>query len=196
MNKFALVFLIAVGSYLPSGLSWSQEISIESPDSNVVQSLLLEKQRLSASIRSEEDLQLYLLISQYIHTPFNYLSSDALERFVDSLHFSPNGLGSYYYADLEEELDTDQRNELLSLFGTADDIGSDKNPKAGSAIQSCENPIIIASTSDRSPDGLGQVLASGNGDATIQCTVMDARCCGALRCCEARHMRCKPGNCS
>lgn len=66
-------------------------------------------------IRSAADLDSYLQAHET--SPLDALSEPSRKRFVESLVFTDQGLGSYRYRELEEELSPRQAFELLSLFG-------------------------------------------------------------------------------
>jgi hypothetical protein len=91
---FALMFAAAVTGCAADG---------SSSDSSDVQ------------ITSAQELSSYL--QRNTKSPLDRLSAPARERFLDSLVFSENGLGSYHYADLEAELSVSEVHAVLSLFG-------------------------------------------------------------------------------
>jgi hypothetical protein len=66
---------------------------------------ILSSDELDAHLQSDTD------------SPLDQLSEPARERFVDSLVFGDNGLGSYRYDDLEAELSVTQIHDVLRLFG-------------------------------------------------------------------------------
>lgn len=68
-----------------------------------------------ARIRSAADLDRYLRTHET--SPLDALSEPSRKRFVESLVFTDQGLGSYRYRELEAELSPRQAFELLSLFG-------------------------------------------------------------------------------
>ena len=70
-----------------------------------------------ARIKSEADLQSYLEANRTIPTPLDLLSPGAKRRFIDSLVFTRNGLGSFTYADIRNELTLSEAYQVLSLFG-------------------------------------------------------------------------------
>lgn len=70
-----------------------------------------------AKIKSEADLQTYLASTRSMQTPFDLLSPGAKRRFLESLVFTPNGLGSFTYADIRNELTLSEAYQLLALFG-------------------------------------------------------------------------------
>lgn len=69
----------------------------------------------SVQITSAQELSSYL--QRNPTSPLDRLSAPARQRFLDSLVFSDNGLGSYHYADLEAELSVSEVHAILSLFG-------------------------------------------------------------------------------
>lgn len=69
---------------------------------------------LAGPIHSAADLDAYLRTTS--SSPLDRLSSAARQRFLDSLVFSENGLGSYQYTELEA-LAATEAHEILSLFG-------------------------------------------------------------------------------
>lgn len=70
-----------------------------------------------ATIRSEADLHSYLASARTANSPLDLLSAGAKRRFLESLVFTPNGLGSFTYADIRNELTLSEAYRLLSLFG-------------------------------------------------------------------------------
>jgi hypothetical protein len=70
-----------------------------------------------AKVKSEADLQSYITSTRGSRTPLDLLSPGAKQRFIDSLVFTPNGLGSFTYADIRNELTLSEAYQLLSLFG-------------------------------------------------------------------------------
>ena len=69
----------------------------------------------SAQIQSATDLDIYLRNTP--HSPLDRLSTTAKQRFLESLVFTDNGLGSYRFSDLEAELSPTELYQILSLFG-------------------------------------------------------------------------------
>jgi hypothetical protein len=76
----------------------------------------------TAPIRTAAQLQEYVANNQSATNPFASLSPRAREHFLASLHFGPDGLGSYSALALEEELSLSQAYKLLALFGLQSDI--------------------------------------------------------------------------
>lgn len=83
-----------------------------------------ERQRelafLLAPIQTKEDLDRYvaeLRQNPNARSPLNLLSPAARERFLNSLVFTEQGLGGYYFGDLQAQLTVSQVYRLLSLFG-------------------------------------------------------------------------------
>lgn len=70
-----------------------------------------------ARIKNEGDLHAYLASARAMQTPLDLLSPGAKRRFIDSLVFTPNGLGSFTYADIRNELTLSEAYQLLALFG-------------------------------------------------------------------------------
>lgn len=68
----------------------------------------------SAQIRSVEELDTYLATTR--HSPLDQLSPETRQRFIDSLVFTPGGLGSYRHSDLAG-LSATEVFQILSLFG-------------------------------------------------------------------------------
>ena len=69
----------------------------------------------TAIIQSSEDLDDYL--EGVGPSPLDRLSPAARQRFLNSVVFGDEGLGSYRYADLEAELSVSEIHDILSLFG-------------------------------------------------------------------------------
>jgi len=79
--------------------------------------VLLSAQR-NAPIHSAEQLAAYMA-SVPGHSPLEPLSAWGRERFVRSLRFNENGLTTFDYQPLVEELTAAQASRLLALFGAA-----------------------------------------------------------------------------
>jgi len=71
-----------------------------------------------ALIQSSTDLAAHLRDAG--DSPLDRLSTGARQRFIDSLMFTENGLGSYQYSDLEAELSPTEIHAILGLFGLED----------------------------------------------------------------------------
>lgn len=69
-----------------------------------------------APIKSESDLTRYLGRMPK-DSPLRLLSNGARQRFIKSLRFGSQGLGSFSYKGLETELTASQIYRVLSLFG-------------------------------------------------------------------------------
>lgn len=74
----------------------------------------VEGTELAGPIQSAADLETYLRTTS--SSPLDRLSAAARQRFLDSLVFSKNGLGSYQYTELEA-LTATEAHDILSLFG-------------------------------------------------------------------------------
>ena len=75
----------------------------------------------TAAIRSNEDLQRFLMSPQSIDSPLNAMSEAGRQRFLGSLRFNEKGLTAFGYADLETELTPTQIYRILKLFGAERD---------------------------------------------------------------------------
>lgn len=91
-----------------------------------------------ARIKSEADLHAYLASMRAMQTPLDRLSPGAKRRFIDSLVFTPNGLGSFTYADIRNELTLSEAYQLLALFGREATAASIR----GTRIESDEDRMI------------------------------------------------------
>lgn len=69
-----------------------------------------------APVKSMSDLE-GLIASGIEKTPLHALSTGAQVRFLQSLVFTENGLASFYYEDMQRELDATEAYRILSLFG-------------------------------------------------------------------------------
>ena len=69
-----------------------------------------------APVKSDADLAAYLRTAGR-DSPLMALSPAARRRFLDSLTFNENGLVSYQYQDIAQELTASQAYRVLSLFG-------------------------------------------------------------------------------
>lgn len=99
--------------------AFAQNVEIPSYEQSNLAALMAEKRHLEATIRSAEDLELYLTISKHVSTPFSYFGSDAFARFSKSLTFSALGLTSFDAEVVSENLSMAQASELFELFGQA-----------------------------------------------------------------------------
>lgn len=120
-----LLFAFSVNLYAqdlsisdPGGqnLNSSQEILFDDPIAR--QAAALEIRRGLAPIKSEKDLVFHLLANSEGKTsPLHKLSEESLERFVESLTFTENGLASYGTRPLISELASNEIYDILRLFG-------------------------------------------------------------------------------
>lgn len=118
MIRFSLIvagFLFFVA--LPLSSAHSEETARETPTPISAERDRQSVENALAPIRSRGDLQRYIVKPNIGETPFRYLSSQSLDLFVESLTFTPRGLASFRYAELEAELTPSQIYEVLSLFG-------------------------------------------------------------------------------
>jgi len=68
----------------------------------------------AVQISSAGELSTYLKATP--HSPLDHLSAAGKQRFIDSLVFTPDGLASYRYSELEG-LTATEAHQILSLFG-------------------------------------------------------------------------------
>lgn len=87
-----------------------------------------------APIRSRAELDAYLLRTRSAASPLSALSPSAQHRFLNSLRFTPAGLASFRYADLEAELTPTQAYKLLALFGVQQDVPLLKSAREVTAL--------------------------------------------------------------
>jgi hypothetical protein len=73
-------------------------------------------------IRSQSDLQQYLLASANTGSPLSALSSGGRSRFLSSLTFNQKGITGFHYGDLQSELTASQIVAVLHLFGVEKDV--------------------------------------------------------------------------
>ncbi|WP_369913955.1 hypothetical protein AB8810_13100 [Xanthomonas sp. NCPPB 3005] len=73
--------------------------------------------RKNALVHSQVGLFEYLKKSKGGDSPLDSLSPSARARFIESLKLNEGGVTSFYYADIEAELNSSQAYALLSLFG-------------------------------------------------------------------------------
>ena len=102
--------------------------------------------RLSAPIKTEKDLKDYLS-KEPENSPLARLSPEARQIFLHSLHFGRNGLGSFNYAVLQNELSVSEAYNLLSLFGvqgvTPGLVGLKQESTLDSAVMStARSPVL------------------------------------------------------
>jgi hypothetical protein len=81
-----------------------------------------------APVKSRSDLFALLQTD----SPLDMLSVSARDRFVDSVVFTKNGIGGYYYGDLEAELTPSQIYQVLSLIGVQHSVFNFKNARVES----------------------------------------------------------------
>lgn len=70
-----------------------------------------------APIKGSQALATYIRSTPTSLSPLATLSEGARARFIQGLSFNKNGLTSYNYADLKQELTASQIYRILSLFG-------------------------------------------------------------------------------
>ncbi|HKI85293.1 MAG TPA: hypothetical protein VKA53_00975 [Thermoanaerobaculia bacterium] len=136
-----------------------------------VQQRLMQRQLdfMMAPIKSRDALMRYM--QNHPNSPLSALSAGARQRFVDSLVFTPRGLGGYYYADLEAELSASQIYRILSLFGAQASTPLLQNARVDNATDALilSMPSGITSTS-------GDFTSIGDGD------YKDYRCIARATC--------------
>ena len=77
-----------------------------------------------APVRNAGQFQAYLRDHRGPTSPFHALSPAARERFSRSLVFNENGLASYAYADLRNELSASQIYAAMRVFGAESSVSS------------------------------------------------------------------------
>lgn len=77
---------------------------------------------IAAPIHNASDLKTFMASHRGADNPLNALSPAARARLVESLDFRNGGVASYYFADLEAELNLTQAFKILSLFGAQSTI--------------------------------------------------------------------------
>ncbi|MCD7099703.1 hypothetical protein [Stenotrophomonas sp. MMGLT7] len=124
--KSHILFAIAISvfglSVTSSPVSAQEQLSEQANEDVAVQiaSAYIAQQKLirkTAPIHSAEQLAGFLAKTKDTASPIDLLSPVAKARFVDSLRFNETGVTSFYYADIESELNSSQAYELLSTFG-------------------------------------------------------------------------------
>lgn len=93
-----------------------------SPQFCMIQSVRSDMGLLSAPIRSRKDLSRHVRDGKENGSPLRALSKEGRREFIASLRFNENGLTSYRYDILEQELSVTDAYLVLSLFGAQDDI--------------------------------------------------------------------------
>lgn len=93
-----------------------------SPQFCMIQSVRSDMGLLSAPIRSRKDLSRHMRDARENGSPLRALGKDGTRKFIASLRFNENGLTSYRYDILEQELSVTDAYLVLSLFGAQDDI--------------------------------------------------------------------------
>lgn len=73
--------------------------------------------RSIAPIQSTESLDQYLRTATKDGSPLYLLSESARSTFIDSLQFGDNGVASFRYQEIQDELTPTEAYKLLSLIG-------------------------------------------------------------------------------
>jgi hypothetical protein len=87
----------------------------------------------TATIRSQDDLQRYLVTTAISSSPLGALSSGARARFLSSLTFNQRGVTGFHYGDLQAELTASQIVAVLHLFGVERDVAIIPNVRVETA---------------------------------------------------------------
>lgn len=90
-----------------------------------------------SQILSAKDLDTYLRTTP--NSPLDRLSPEAKQRFIASLVFTENGLGSYAYSDLET-LSAAEVYQILSLFGAERTTSMITDPDTSSGVDKSATP--------------------------------------------------------
>lgn len=99
----------------------------------------------TAMIRSKADLADHLANNR--NSPLLRLPGNSLQRFLDSLVFTSNGLASYSYASLRDSsLNVTDIYKILALFGEHSQIGHIPGLRATNAL---EEKILLLTPSNR-----------------------------------------------
>lgn len=77
---------------------------------------------LLAPVKSVQSLQHYLAQTADAKNPLNALDAEPRQEFLDSLTFNENGLTSYSYQVLQNNLTPKQVKAVLALFGSQGDV--------------------------------------------------------------------------
>lgn len=93
-----------------------------SPQSCIIQSLRSDMNLATAEVRSRRDLAAHQRKSAESGSPLDALSPRGKRDFLASLRFNENGLTSYRYDILDNELTVTQAYMVLALFGAEEDI--------------------------------------------------------------------------
>jgi hypothetical protein len=116
ISWFCILVCLNASVFAGSLSEGSSSVFIDPDNQLDQQALLLELSRLNATIRSEEDLALYLEIDKVLPTPLDYFSQSQKKLFIDSLVFTDHGLASFHL-DVVRELGAARGAEVLELFG-------------------------------------------------------------------------------
>ena len=124
-----------------------------------------------AQIHSSTDLAAHLRNTRT--SPLNRLSPGAKQRFIDSLVFTENGLGSFQYSDLEAELSPTDIHAILGLFGLEDTTpmltGARISTDADRAIMKRRRDDVDWAIKDHMCAGAGVCNHQPNAYCTINC---------------------------
>lgn len=132
-----------------------------------------------APIKSQSDLQAYLATHRLGSSPLDDLSLGAKQRFLASLQFNENGLTTFEYIDLENELTPTQIYRILSLFG----VQRDTVMMRDAARMTQTDWLIMGASQDNGP---GQ---GAPGD------YQGYKCVSRANCFEMIHYICITANC-
>ncbi|WP_266159975.1 hypothetical protein [Dyella silvatica] len=99
---------------------------------------------LLAPIKSQDDLVRYLATTPKAQSPLEWLSPGAKQRLLASLFFNENGLVSYDYADLVNELSASQAYQVLGLFGAQRTMGALKGIRVSNEADRLVTPPVIS----------------------------------------------------
>lgn len=177
MKTFVLGFILAV-SFGQLTMASDQATPLER--SERLEALLLEKARLSADIRDERDLAIYLQVSEEFTTPLTAFSQEGLEVFADSLVFTSHGLASFNRDILLSELSAGEAREVMSLFGVSSGNSSFKSSTVSTTDFYCDTSSMGGGNCDQDPPGMNMMCMQG--DNGPYCAAAPGYICNPLIC--------------
>ena len=151
MRKITLFFATALLSVLSLTSTAGDKVNSHTEDViSYLDNQLLARDQLAfelAPIKSKSDLDAYLRSTSRSKSPFDILSAYAKSQFINSLIFNKNGLVSFSYKEIGNELNAKQVYELLSLFGVQRAASLVRNARVDDRTDQ-----LILSPSMRAPD--------------------------------------------
>lgn len=136
MKKFLFTLLFVLS---PASFANSNEPS-SVPDENIkIKQFIMHQQQvnwIAAPAKNKHQLQ---NIADSGNSALSLLTSDAAQRFIDSVEFRDNGVAGFYFYDLETQLSVKQIYSVLVLIGAQHYISSLTNAR----VENEEDTILL-----------------------------------------------------